>query len=47
VHLDLGPIVAPHPRTIAKSPPAVIVENVTGVVLLLFAIVTCRGLLTA
>jgi hypothetical protein len=46
-HLDLGPIVAPHPFTIAKSPLATILENVTGVVLLLFAIVIFLGLLTA
>ena len=46
-HLDLGRIVAPHPLTTAKSPLATILENVTGVVLLLFAIVTFFGLLTA
>lgn len=46
-HLDLGPIVAPHPLTIAKSPLATMLENVTGVVLLLFRIVTFLGLLTA
>lgn len=45
-HLDLGRIVAPHPLTIAKSPLATMLENVTGVVLLLFAIVTFFGLLT-
>ena len=46
-HLDLGPIVTPHPLTIAKSPLATMLENVTAVVLLLFWIVTCWGLLTA
>jgi hypothetical protein len=46
-HLDLGPIVAPHPFTIAKSPLAAMFENVTGVVLLLFEIVIFLGLLTA
>ena len=46
-HLDLGRIVAPHPFTIAKSPLPAMLENVTGVVLLLFAIVTFFGLLTA
>ena len=45
-HLDLGRIVAPHPLTIAKSPLAAMLENVTGVVLLLFEIVTFFGLLT-
>ena len=46
-HLDLGPTVAPHPSTIAKSPLAPMLENVTGVVLLLFEIVIFLGLLTA
>jgi hypothetical protein len=46
-HLDLGPIVAPHPFTIAKSPLATMPENVTAMVLLLFAILICLGLLTA
>jgi hypothetical protein len=46
VHLDLGLIVAPHPFAAAKSPPAAMLENVTVVVLLLFSIVTCLGLLT-
>jgi hypothetical protein len=46
-HLDFGPTVAPHPFTIAKSPVAAMLENVTGVVLLLFNIVTFLGLLTA
>ena len=46
-HLDLGPIVVPHPFTIAKSPLAAMLENVTGVVLLLFEIVIFLGLLTA
>jgi hypothetical protein len=46
-HLDLGPMVAPHPFTIAKSPLAAMLENVTGVVLLLFEIVIFLGLLTA
>ncbi len=46
-HLDLGPIVAPHPFTIAKSPLLTMLENVTGVVLLLFEIVIFLGLLTA
>ena len=46
-HLDFGPIVAPHPFTIAKSPLASMLEKVTGVVLLLFAIVIFLGLLTA
>jgi hypothetical protein len=46
-HLDFGPIVAPHPFTIAKSPLATMLENETGVVLLVFAIVTFLGLLTA
>ena len=45
-HLDLGRIVAPHPFTIAKSPLPAMLEKVTGVVLLLFAIVTFFGLLT-
>ena len=35
-HSDLGPIAAPHPLTIAKSPLAAMLEKVTGVVLLLF-----------
>ena len=43
-HLDLDAIVAPHPFTIAKSPLPAMLENVTGVVLLLFAIVTFFGL---
>ena len=47
LHVDLGPIVAPQPLTIAKSPLVAMLENVTGVVLLLFMIVTCLGLLTA
>ena len=46
-HLALGPIVVPHPFTIAKSPLATMLVNVTGVVLLLFEIVTFLGLLTA
>jgi len=46
-HLDFGPIVAPHALSIAKSPSATMLENVTGVVLLLFAIVIFLGLLTA
>lgn len=46
-HFDLGPIAAPHPFTIAKSPLAVMLENVTGVFLLLFEIVIFLGLLTA
>ena len=46
-HLDLGPIVAPHPFTIAKSPLLTMPENVTRVVLLLFEIVIFLGLLTA
>src|ERR1700722_6040282 len=46
-HLDLGPIVAPHPFTIAKSPLVAMLEKVTGVVLLLFAIVIFLALLTA
>jgi hypothetical protein len=44
MHLDLGPSVVPHPLTIAKSPLAAMLENVTGVLLLLFRIVTCFGL---
>jgi len=47
VHLDLAPIVAPHPDTIAKSPLAAMLEKMTGVVLLLFWIVTFLGLLVA
>ena len=46
-HLDFGLIVAPHPFTIAKSPLARMLVNVTGAVLLLFEIVTFLGLLTA
>jgi hypothetical protein len=46
-HLDFGAIVAPHPLTIAKSPLATMRENVTAMVLLLFAILICLGLLTA
>ena len=46
-HFDLGPIVAPHPFTIAKSPLLTMLANVTGVVLLLFEIVIFFGLLTA
>ena len=46
-HLDLGPIVAPHPLTIAKSPLARMLVNVTGAVLLLFEIEIFLGLLTA
>ena len=46
-HFDLGPIVAPQPFTIAKSPLVVMLENVTDVALLLFMIVMCWGLLTA
>jgi hypothetical protein len=46
-HLDLGPIVAPHPLNAAKSPLATMLESVTGVVLLLLEIVTFFGLLTA
>ena len=46
-HLDLGPIVTPHPLTIAKSPLATMLENVTAVLLLLFAIVIFLGLLMA
>ena len=46
-HLALGPTVAPHPFTIAKSPLAMMPENVTGVVLLLFEMVIFLGLLTA
>jgi hypothetical protein len=46
-HLALGPTVAPHPFTIAKSPLAAMLENVTGVVLLLFEIEIFLGLLTA
>ena len=46
-HLRLGPIVAPHRLTIAKSSLATMLENVTGVVLLLFEIVTFFGLLLA
>jgi len=46
-HLDFGPIAAPHPFTIAKSPLAAMLENVTGVVLFLFEIVILLGLLTA
>ena len=46
-HWDLGPIVAPQPLTIAKSPLVMILENVTRMVLLLFMIVMCLGLLTA
>jgi hypothetical protein len=46
-HLDMGAMVAPHPFTIAKSPLATMPENVTAMVLLLFAILICLGLLTA
>jgi hypothetical protein len=46
-HLDLGPIVAPHPFSAMKSPPAPTLSNVIGVVLLLFRSVTLCGLLTA
>ena len=45
MHFDFGPIVAPHPFTLAKSPLATILENVIGVVLLWFGIVTFFGLL--
>ena len=46
-HLDLGQIVAPHRFTIAKSPLATMLENVTGLVLLVFEIVIFLGLLMA
>lgn len=44
-HLPLGRSDAPHPFTIVKSPLATMLENVTGVVLLLFSSVTFFGLL--
>jgi hypothetical protein len=46
-HLDLGPMLAPHPLTIAKSPLATMPEKVTAMVLLLFAILICLDLLMA
>jgi len=47
LHFDLGPIVAPHPLTIVKSPLTPILETVTGSVLLLFWTVILCGLLWA
>jgi hypothetical protein len=45
--LDLGPIVAPQPFTIVKSPLTPMLETVTAVVLLLFWTVSLCGLLWA
>ena len=46
-HLPSGPIVAPHPFSILKSPLTPMLEKVTCVVSLLFWIVTLCGLLMA
>jgi hypothetical protein len=46
-HLPSGAIIAPHPFCALKSPLTPMLEKVTGVVSLLFWIVTLCGLLTA